>query len=97
MGRSFEFHPAAEAEVLEAEAWYLERSDVAARAFVHEVNHVIEQMIEAPERWPPFEQGTHRIVFPTFPFTLIYRIKPEVIEIVAVAHQSRRPGYWKSR
>ena len=97
MSRRLEFHPAAEAEVLEAEAWYADRSAVVARAFVQEVNLVVERVMEAPERWPLFEQDTRRIVFPRFPFGLIYRIRPELVEVVAVAHQSRRPSYWKSR
>jgi hypothetical protein len=26
-----------------------------------------------------------------------YRVSGDVVEIIAVAHQSRRPGYWQSR
>lgn len=32
-----------------------------------------------------------------FPFDIVYRYTREEIEIVAIAHHSRRPGYWKSR
>ena len=31
-----------------------------------------------------------------YPYTLVYRLTPGV-EIVAVAHQKRRPDYWKRR
>jgi len=32
-----------------------------------------------------------------FPYIVAYRIRPADIYIVAVAHTSRRPGYWKHR
>jgi plasmid stabilization system protein ParE len=97
MSLELSFHPAAEREVLAAAAWYTERSAVAAQAFLHELDVVVARMLEAPERWPKSLHGARRIVFPRFPFNLVYRVLPGVAEVVAVAHQSRRPGYWKSR
>ncbi len=38
-----------------------------------------------------------RYILPRFPFSVIYRMKGELIEVVVVAHQRRKPGYWKSR
>jgi len=53
--------------------------------------------VEAPERWPKHRHGCRRYVFPNpYPYSLIYRTA-ERVEIVAVAHQKRRPGYWKHR
>jgi plasmid stabilization system protein ParE len=92
-----EFHPAAEQELLDAEDWYAERSLLAARAFVQEVTVVVESALAAPERWPIHLHGTRRIVFLRFPFSLIYRLREERVQVVAVAHQSRRPDYWKDR
>ena len=77
-----EFHPAAEQELLDAEDWYAARSLVAARAFVQEVGVVIERALEAPERWPTHVRGTRRIVFPRFPFSLIYRLREERVQVV---------------
>jgi plasmid stabilization system protein ParE len=92
-----EFHPAAELELLEAEDWYARRSRTAARAFFHEVALVVESALAAPERWPLFLHDTRRVVFPRFPYSLIYRLRDQRLQVVAVAHQSRRPGYWKNR
>jgi hypothetical protein len=53
--------------------------------------------MEAPERWPADPHGFRRYVFPgPYPFTLIYRLR-QSLEIVAVAHQKRRPEYWQDR
>jgi toxin ParE1/3/4 len=32
-----------------------------------------------------------------FPYQIVYRISGDSVWIVAVMHQSRRPGYWKKR
>jgi toxin ParE1/3/4 len=92
-----EFHPAAEAELLEAEEWYAKRNVAAARAFVREVIATLERILAAPRRWPQFEHNTRRIILRRFPYSVIYRTKADVVEVVAVAHHSRRPGYWKGR
>lgn len=31
------------------------------------------------------------------PYSIIYADEPQTIRIIALAHHSRRPGYWKSR
>jgi hypothetical protein len=28
---------------------------------------------------------------------LVYRLRDDVVEVLAVAHGKRRPGYWQSR
>jgi len=37
------------------------------------------------------------VTLPRFPYAVVYRDQPERIEIVAVAHAARRPGYWQNR
>lgn len=97
MNRQVILHPAAEEEIDEALAWYAERSYIAARAFVHELSGVVRLAVTSPETWPIRDRNTRRIVFPRFPFDLVFRIKGELIEIVAVAHHRRRPLYWLER
>ena len=95
--KTVEFHPAAAEEAETTRQWYAERSLVAARAFLTELMHAVEQVAEAPERWPNYEHDTRRYVFPRFPFSLIYRVAGDKIQIIAVAHAKRKPGYWKQR
>ena len=84
-------------EIEEARRWYLELSDLAERAFLAEVDHAIEAILEAPERWPAHAAGTRRYVFPGFPYSIIYCVENSTINVVAVAHDRRRPGYWRER
>ncbi len=92
-----EILPAALEEAADARDWYERRNSVAAESFLSELDHAISQIAREPTQWPKFEHGTHRYVFPRFPFNLIYRVKEEVIEILAIAHQKRKPGYWRDR
>lgn len=87
----------AEEEILEALEWYAERSLLAARAFVQEVTSMVALADNSPHTWPKSIGDARHIVFPHFPFNLVFRIKGETLEIVAVAHQRRRPFYWRSR
>ena len=95
--RSVSFHPAARAELATATDWYVARSATAAREFVREIEHALARIQEAPERYPETRHRRRRFVLLKFPFDLVYRITETNIQIVAVAHHSRRPGYWKSR
>jgi len=78
--------------------WYLQRSEEAAITFDAEVNHAIQLIVASPQRWPMGPHGTRRFLLRRFPFFLIYReCTPSEIQIVAIAHTSRKPGYWKQR
>jgi len=95
--RIVEFHSAAVKEADAAFSWYAERNLLAARAFTQELNHSVEMIREAPERWPQFGSTARRYVMPLFPFSLVYRLKGQGVEIIAIAHHKRKPGYWHSR
>ncbi len=92
-----EFHPAALQEAEDAQSWYAERSVFAASAFIRELSLAIQRVLEAPHRYPTAEGRTRKALLDRFPFTVYYRVTPDVVSIIAVAHQKRRPGYWSSR
>lgn len=95
--KALRFHPEAEQEIAEAREWYEARSEVAAQAFALEIDHAVERILEGPLRYPVGQRGERRFVLDRFPYTLLYRVRADHIFITAVAHQSRRPGYWRYR
>lgn len=95
--KRIEFHPDAERDLLEAQAWYRERSEVAAQALALEVDRAVRVISEGPERWPPTAYGDRRFVLSRFPYSILYRVRLDDVFITAVAHQRRRPGYWRHR
>jgi plasmid stabilization system protein ParE len=95
--RQVTFHPAALEEAEAAARWYRERSPRAAARFVREINEVIARIRAAPNRWPSGVRGTRKVKLPCFPFLVVYREANSTIQILAVAHGRRLPGYWKVR
>jgi toxin ParE1/3/4 len=95
--KPLEIHPAALEEFKSALTWYLERSESSAGRFVAEVDRAIDFVIKSPGRWPSGEHATRKFVLQRFPFAIIYREKETVVQVLAVAHGHRRPGYWKNR
>lgn len=96
-GEPVGFHPEALAEVQAAITWYHDRSVLAASAFLAELDRAIDTIRDAPRRWPFYLGETRRYPLRRFPFWVVYREKPGSIEVVAVAHARRRPGYWRGR
>jgi len=95
--RQIDVHPEAIAEARAAVKWYRQRSPSAANAFLAEIDHAIERVSQSPETWPSYVQGTRRFILHRFPFSIVYREVFESIQIVAIAHAKRKPGYWKKR
>lgn len=94
---SVEFHPEAIAEARAAYRWYSERDVAVADAFIAELDRAIRQVQSAPERWPEYTHGTRRYLFRRFPYSVVYRVAKTAIQVLAVAHGRRRPGYWRVR
>jgi plasmid stabilization system protein ParE len=92
-----EFFEDALAEVEEDRAWYRNRGESVEAGFLRELDHAIQQVANAPMQWPQYLAGTRRYVFPTYPYSLVYFVEGDVIKVVAIAHDKRRPGYWRRR
>jgi plasmid stabilization system protein ParE len=90
-------HPEAVEEAEAAIIWYANRSKRAAQRFVGELEAAIAAITESPDRWPEFDCGTRRVILRCFPYLVIYRVQPDRVEILAVAHGRRRPSYWRGR
>jgi plasmid stabilization system protein ParE len=95
--KPLEIHPAALAELISAVSWYFERNETAAHAFAFELDRAFERVIQTPRRWPAGEHATRKFVLQRFPFAVIYRERDNTIQVLAIAHGHRRPGYWKGR
>ena len=95
--RPVAFHPAALAEAEAAVEWYGQRSERAAARFLDELDWVIGQVSSSPNRFPIFDFGTRRMLLRRFPYFVVFRETATQLEVIAVAHGHRRPGYWRDR
>jgi plasmid stabilization system protein ParE len=78
--------------------WYAERSRTAAEGFEAEVQRALRAIAADADRFP-FCDDRHRYhQLKRYPFQIIYRREAnDRLLVVAVAHASRRPGYWHER
>jgi plasmid stabilization system protein ParE len=91
------YHPESKAESREAIDWYWDRSRVAALDFANELKSALLRLRKAPNTCSPYLHGTRRILLNRFPFFIVFRERLRDIQIIAIAHAKRRPGYWKKR
>jgi hypothetical protein len=55
------------------------------------------EIARAPDRWPVGKYGSRHYLMERFPIIVHYLDMPDRICIVAFAHTSRKPNYWKTR
>ena len=91
------YHPAAEAELIEAARFYEERVATLGTQFLEAADRAIAIIIEAPDRWRIIEEDVRRDAMARFPYAIYYRILPDQIRILAFKHHSRHPHYWRDR
>ncbi|MDD5558901.1 type II toxin-antitoxin system RelE/ParE family toxin [Candidatus Methylomirabilis sp.] len=94
---SVRYHEAAEDELLH-EIGYLElRANGLGRRFFAEVRRTEKLISQFPESAEEIRPGIRKRILQKFRYSLIYSIEEDVLLILAVAHHSRRPGYWVGR
>ena len=85
-------------ELHHATAFYIARSDKKlGLAFTAEFNRAANLLIGNPEIGQVFHGDMRRFVMRRFPYNVLYHTVSGELHILAIAHQSRRPGYWASR
>jgi cytochrome P450 len=91
------FHPEAEAEMIEAAAYYEGQQPGLGRRFLGSVQDAVNRVVASPHLYPTVDLDVRRCLTKTFPFGVLFRIQPGKIVIMAVMHLNRDPDYWKSR
>ena len=94
---SFYFDPHAIQELQQATDYYTGVSHELGDAFACEMDRVITRILSLPRAWTIITDSIRRCRARGFPYAVVYRIKDEQIEILAVMHISREPNYWISR
>jgi plasmid stabilization system protein ParE len=91
------FSAAARRELNEAALWLELQEGGLGERFLEEVAQARRLILENPEAWHPLGPFLRRCHLKRFRYGLIYRIKADVIEVIAVAHDRQKPGYWRDR
>jgi plasmid stabilization system protein ParE len=92
-----DIHEDADRELNDAADYYDSESPGLGTLFLDEVDSGYQRILENPCAASEIDSELRRLVLAKFPFSLIYEIDGDVILILAVAHQRRRPHYWRER
>ena len=91
------FHEEADAEVNEAARYYEERAVGLGLSFLADVEEAVGKVLADPEAFQFVGADVRHKLLRRFPYSLLYAIESDRIRVIAVAHQKRRPGYWRYR
>ena len=86
-------------ELDEAAEWYEARRPGLGFEFAAEMERVVASISERPfafPQWKP-EDPVRRAMARRFPYAVFFDIEPQRVVVMAIAHSSRRPGYWGGR
>jgi plasmid stabilization system protein ParE len=100
--RPVHFEPEAASELVDAGRWYEEQADGLGAEFIAAVDATIESISNWPHTGSPVEGITdgpevRRAPVDGFPYSVAYAVTGEAIQVMAVAHDRRRPAYWTGR
>jgi plasmid stabilization system protein ParE len=96
------FGPDASAELRHAALWYEQRHAGLGAQFAA----AVDVAVRSAARWPHSgalvpgvrdDLYLRRLHVGRFPYQVVYLLAEDVIHVLAVAHDRRRPGYWGSR
>lgn len=89
-------------EAIEAAVWYEREHPGLGIEFEHAVNTAIDLLEDdiVPLMNMPGAagaKGIKRLILKRFPYDIVVWEASKEVIVVAIAHHSRRPGYWRNR
>ena len=87
----------ANVELAETAGFYDERQVGLGAAFISEFLKATQLIEQFPSSGRPIGDRMRRVLTNRFPYAIIYLEYRDERLIVAIAHTSRGPGYWKNR
>ena len=96
------FEDEADTEYRLAGRWYESRREHLGMEFFDAVDAAIDQILDLPRSGSPVPRipadlPVRRIAVTRFPYHVIYLETSTHIRVLAIAHDRRKPGYWKPR
>jgi plasmid stabilization system protein ParE len=89
--------PAAEADLLEAIAWYESNHSDLSFDFRLSLDAAFDHIARYPEACALVAPAVRRALLRRFPHAVYYRHQRTSIEVIAVLHTHRNPRVWQKR
>jgi len=93
----YRYLTAAEFDQIDAAEYYESQEPGLGAEFVEELDRAILRILDHPHAGSPGPRDTRSSLMERFPYSVIYRVDPGEILIVAVQHHSRDPNRWQDR
>ena len=93
----FVFRPAARDELTEARDWYESQRVGLGGELIAAIDAAINRIGAHPELYPEVQPDLRRAVLSNLPYSVFYRVQPQVVEILAIFHHRRDPRVWQAR
>lgn len=91
-------HPEAENDLRNAAEFYVQQADaILAQSFLAEFERTASLILQHPGLGAWWRNDKRRFILRRFPYSVIYSVKSGEVRILAVAHHSRRPDFWRGR
>jgi toxin ParE1/3/4 len=97
--KAFQLSDPATAELTHAIRWYEQQRTGLGGELLDAIAETIDLIRTHPEIGVPrpARRPSRQLHVKRFPYNVVYRIRDNDIYVVAVAHTSRRPNYWRDR
>jgi toxin ParE1/3/4 len=102
MSKPLRIDAEAHEELWAAISWYEQQRVGLGREFLAAVDRTYDQIDESPRTWPlapgiPEHLGVRRQLVRRFPYAIYFLELRDETRVLAIAHDRRRPGYWRRR
>jgi plasmid stabilization system protein ParE len=87
----------AKADIRTAARWYDQQHPGLGRAFVEQIDALLERVRENPLQYQVVHSEVRRAIPRRFPYGPFYRIDGAVVLIFALVHLHREPSTWQDR
>jgi len=93
------FDAEAAEELGAAAEWYEAAQAGLGTDFLDETLRAVAAISESPTAWPVVirKRSVRKFLLARFPYAVYYVPREDEVLVLAVAHGSRRPGYWRHR
>ena len=95
--REFKIHPEADLEAIEAASYIKSDDPIQGEYFKEALVNAINKARRDPFIYRTFDGEFRKVKVGKFTYAVVFRLKKDVVQILAVMHLHRRPGYWKDR
>lgn len=94
---NLQFHPEVYEDIKESYDWYENQILGLGDKFIEDLENGYVSIENFPNTWANFQYGFKRYILNKFPYSILYKQNNNIIYIIAIMHNSRKPNFWMNR